>query len=89
MTPEEFKSLLEYISQNNSWGEKMYEIIHERNRKAIKYVDCSFDSRDGAVWSVTSRYVTSLTGEHDKSFRVETAEDIKRLYRWLDEPLKV
>ena len=49
MTPKQFAELLEYIKENNSWGEKMYEIIIERKRRAIKYVDAVFDSRDGTV----------------------------------------
>lgn len=84
MTPKQFSELLEYITANNCWGANMYEINHERNRKAIKYVDACYDSRDGMVWSLTFR---SVTGEEDKSFRIENENDLKKVYKWLDEPL--
>ena len=82
MTPQEFAKLLEYIKANNSWGENMYEICCQRNRRAIKYVDATFDSRDGTVWYLTFR---SQTHGEDKKFRIEKQEDIKSVYDWLDE----
>lgn len=84
MSPKEFQKLLEYIKNNNSWGINMYATIHERNRKTVKYVDSSFDTRDGTIWRVTFR---SVTGEKDKSFRIESPEDIEKIYSWLNEPL--
>ena len=82
MTPQQFAELLEYIKDNNSWGKNMYEINIERKRRAIKYVDAIFDSRDGTIWSVTFR---SQTHGKDKTFRVENENDIKKLYEYLDE----
>lgn len=84
MTPKQFSELLEYITANNCWGMNMYEINHYRNRKAVKYVDATYDSRDGLVWNLTFR---SVTGEENKSFRVENENDLKKVYKWLDEPL--
>lgn len=82
MTPKQFSELLEYIKKNNSWGEKMYEINIERKRRAIKYVDAIFDSRDGTIWSIKFR---SQTHGKDKTFRIENENDIKKLYEYLDE----
>lgn len=84
MSPKEFQKLLEYIKNNNSWGINMYATIHERGRKAVKYVDCCFDTRDGMIWSVTFR---SVSGGADKTFRIENSDDIRKMYSWLDEPL--
>lgn len=85
MTPKEFQQLLEFVKENNSWGVNMYVINHEHNRKAVKYVDCCFDSRDGSIWSVSFR---SVTDEKDKSFRIESDKDIQKIYNWLNEPLR-
>jgi len=82
MTPEEFSKLLTYISENNAWGIKMYEVIHKRNRKAVKYVDVTFDSRTGRIGDI--RF---WDGCMDVRFGVDCQDDIDRIYRWLDEPL--
>lgn len=84
MTVQKYCELLEYIKENNSWGANMYEINFERNRKAIKYVDASFDSRDGAIWRINFR---SVTGEEDKAFRVDTPNGLAEMYEWLEEPI--
>ena len=85
MTAQQFAALLSYVKENNCWGIKMYDITNIRNRKAIKYVDASFDSRDGRVWCVNFR---SVTGEEDRAFRIESQKDIDEIYKWLDEPLR-
>lgn len=82
MTLEEYIKLLQYIQKNNSWNE-MYEVIETRNRRAIKYVDASMDTRDGSIWRIEFR---SIVGHDDISFRVDTPEDLKAIYRFLDEP---
>ena len=84
MNIEQFNELLTYIKENNSWGDNIYEVNVEKNRKAIKYVDSSFDSRDGMIWFIKFR---GITGETDKEFRIEKQEQILDIYRWLDEPL--
>lgn len=85
MTIQQYAKLLQYIQQNNSWGILMHDVTIVRNRKAIKYVDASFDSRDGKIWRVEFR---SVTGEEDKAFRVDSQKDIDEIYKWLDEPLR-
>lgn len=82
MTPKQFSELLEYIKENNSWGIKMYEVCCERHRRAIKYVDAVFDSRDGTVWHLKFR---SPTHGKDREFRIENESDIKKVYEYLDE----
>lgn len=84
MTPFEYARLLQYIFQNNGWA-NAYD-IYERNRYAIKYVDACFDSRDGKVWLIKFR---SIVGHNDEvSFRIESEEDIAKIYRFLDEPMR-
>ena len=85
MTPKQFAELLDYIKENNSWGDKMYEVCCVRNRRAVKYVDAVFDSRDGAVWHLKFR---SPTHGKDKEFRIENESDIKKVYEYLDEKVE-
>lgn len=84
MTPEQFSELLTYIKENNCWGIHMYEINIERNRKAVKYVDACFDSRDGKIWKISFR---SITGSKDIDFCINNEDDIKKIYEWLNEPM--
>ena len=84
MTPKQFAELLDYIRENNSWGEKMYEVCSIRKRRAIKYVDSVFDSRDGTVWYIKFRSVLGDTTE-DIIFRIENEDDIKKVYSYLNE----
>ena len=46
----------------------------------IKYVDSSFDTRDGHIWSIKLRGIST----NDKSFRVETDEEVAKVYEWLN-----
>lgn len=85
MSPEEYVQLLNYISENNGWGNNMYETCCERRRHAIKYVDAVFDTRDSKVWHIVFR---GLVDGSRKEFRVETAEDLKKVYEYLDEEVK-
>ena len=88
MTPNDFVKLLEYIKKNNSWGQEMYDVIEVRHRKAVKYVDACFDSRDGTVFSITMRDVICHgSGEKDVSFRLDAPELVKKVYEWLDEEI--
>ena len=86
MTPEAYANLLEYIVQNNCWGINMYGITVERKRKAIKYVEASFDSRDGTIWLITFRQIIN-SKEQEISFRIESKKDVDRIYSWLDETI--
>lgn len=86
MTPEAYANLLEYIAQNNCWGINMYGITVERKRKAIKYVEASFDSRDGTIWLITFRQIIN-SKEQEISFRIESKKDVDRIYSWLDETI--
>lgn len=84
MTPEAYANLFEYIARNNCWGINMYGITVERKRKAIKYVEASFDSRDGTIWLITFQQIIN-SKEQEISFRIESKEDVDRIYSWLDE----
>lgn len=84
MTVQKYCELLEYIKENNSWGANMYD-FYQGNRKAIKYVDASFDSRTGTIWRINFR---SVTGETDKAFRVDGPKELAEMYEWLEEPIR-
>lgn len=83
MSPTQFVELLQFIKKNNSWGADMYDICQVRNRRAIKYVDASFDSRDGSIWRIAFR---QIIGHKEISFRVDTQEDVDKIYQFLNEP---
>lgn len=85
MTPEEYLELLNYIIENNSWGDKMYDTICIRHRVAVKYVRSCLDTRDGKVWSIE----LDCGGGTKKIFRVESSEDLKAVYAWLDQELNL
>lgn len=84
MSIEQLTDLLNYIKKNNCWGNGMMDVIHNRHRKAIKYVNTTFDSRDGTVFVVTFRSVVGGK-EDEKFFRVDTNRDLANIYQWLDE----
>ena len=84
MTPEQCLELMNYIQENNSWGDNMYENTCERHRIAIKYVRFCLDTRDGKVWSVRFDPGDIRT----KDFRVECENDLKDVYAWLDEDIR-
>ena len=83
MTPEQLLKLLAYIKENNSWGEKMYECVCKRNRRAIKYVNVVWDSRDNTVFSIELR----PGGGEGRRFRVDSPPELEAVYKWLDTPL--
>lgn len=45
-------------------------------KQLIKYVDSSFDTRNGHIWSIKLRGISA----NDKSFRVETDEEVVKVY---------
>lgn len=55
MTPKEYVELLDYINDKHSW-KNMWENTAENNRKIVKYVECSCDTRDGEIWITTIRF---------------------------------
>ena len=61
------------------------EVTCERNRVAYKYIDATWDSRDNTVFSITLR---PGGGAEGKTFRVDSAAGIEKLYKYLDKPLK-
>ena len=85
MTPEQLCELLNYIKKNNCWGDSMLDVMWNRNRKVVKYVDACFDSRDATVWNIKFR---DVAGGNETEFCIESAEDLKKVYAWLDEPKK-
>lgn len=79
MTPQQYCDLLLYIEENNGWGANMYKTI-EKHRVAVKYVDACFDSRDGRVWRISLRN----GGSEGRTFQINSEEDIKRIYAFLN-----
>lgn len=84
MTIKQYAELLEYIFKNNGWNvETFYENSAEKHRRCFKYVDTTFDSRDGKIFKITFRNGTT----EGKTLRVETEADIEKIYAWLDTTL--
>lgn len=79
MTIKQYAELLEYIFKNNGWNIDAIQDNLDCGKPMIKYVDSSFDTRDGHIWSIKLRGLLN-----DKSFRVETDEDLAKVYKWLN-----
>lgn len=61
MSLEDFNELVKYISENHGFRSC------KPNRKMIKYIQCSFDTRFGDVWSVVlDNVVFSVVNENRK-----------------------
>lgn len=86
VTPILLAELLDFVKKNNAWGTGMYEVNRVRNRRAVKYVDATFDSRTGCVYKIDLR---GITGHEEISFRVDTGAGLKDVIDFLNEPLEV
>ena len=85
MTAKQYADLLEYIFKNNGWNvETFYENSAERHRRCFKYVDTTFDSRDGRIFKITFRNGTT----EGKTFRLETEADVSKVYKWLNKEIR-
>ena len=84
MTPKQLYELLEYIMENNSWQD-LYTNACEKERKCFKYLDMSFDTRDGHIWQIRFREDGAFNLSTEKVFKIESEEDIKAIYAYLDE----
>ena len=80
MTPKEYAELLEYINDKHSWA-KMYTNIYEHNRKIVKYVESSCDTRDGSIWIVEVRFKdivnSPLPNDKDLKFKAVVFKEEK------------
>lgn len=83
MTPKKLVELLEYIMENNSW-QNLYKSA-KKKRRCFKYIDFSFDTRDGYIWQIRFREDAMFNMKEDKVFRIESDEDIEAVYAYLDE----
>lgn len=79
MTIKQHAELLEYIFKNNSWDINAIPDSLDCGKPMIKCVDSSFDTRDGHIW-----FIKLICLLNDKSFRVETDEEVAELYKWLN-----
>lgn len=81
LSPEEYLELLQYISKNNGWS-NLSKVL-ENKRPLIKYVSCSYDTRDNSIWSITLKEVDEV------NFRTERGYNLKeKVYNYLDYGLK-
>ncbi len=83
MTPDKLIELLNYIMQNNSW-QNLYVNACEKHRPCFKYIDFSFDTRDGHIWQITFRENGAFNFKEKKTFRIENENDLKEVYKFLD-----
>lgn len=82
MTIKQYADLLEYIFKNNGWNIDSISDNLDCRKPMIKYVDSSFDTRDGHIWSIKLRGMLE-----EKSFRVETDEELAKVYAWLNKEI--
>jgi hypothetical protein len=84
MTIDQLSDLLKYIMKNNGW-EDLYTNSIDKCRICFKYVDISFDTRDGFIWQICFREGVSINKNvEDKVFHIESKEDIKAIYEFLN-----
>lgn len=56
-----------------------------RNRIPYKYIEATWDARDNTIFSIKLR---SNGGTEGIVFRVDSVDNIKKLYRYLDKLLR-
>ena len=83
MTVKQYAELLEYIFKYNSWDIDAIPDNLDCGKPMIKYVDSSFDTRDGHIWSI--KLICLL---NDKSFKVETDKEVAEVYKYLNKERK-
>lgn len=89
MTPKEYAELLDYINDKHSWA-NMWENTVDNNRKIVKYVDCTCDTRDGQIWIVKIglRDITNSPLPNDNKFGTiyftEENCTVENIKKWLD-----
>lgn len=83
MIIKQYADLLEYIFKNNGWNINAIQDNLDCGKPMIKYVDSSFDTRDGHIWSIKLRGLLN-----DKSFRVETDKEVAKVYEWLNKEIR-
>ena len=86
MNIEKLFELLRYIMKFNSWY-NLYPNL-KNGRRCHKYIDFSFDTRDGTIWQITFREDGGFTLKESKTFRLENEEDLKKVYEFLDTTYK-
>lgn len=87
MNFEQLIELLKFICKNNGWGtDSFYPNACERHRECFKYVDFTIDTRDEKIFWIVFRDGSGPT--HEKKFRVESEEELKKLYEFLDKSTK-
>lgn len=79
MTIKQYTELLEYVFKNNGWNTDAISDNLDCGKPMVKYVESSFDTRDGHIQAIKLRCLLN-----DMSFRVETDEDLARVYEWLN-----
>lgn len=84
MTIKEYRDLLKYVAENNSWRD-IYNVTYLRRRNAVKYVDCSFDTRTFNIWSVSFR---GCNASDDIAFGCDNDSDLEKIYEWLNKDIK-
>ena len=91
MSPKEYAELLDYINDKHSWA-NLYTNTVDNNRKVVKYVESSCDTRDGKIWVVKvsfSDIVNSpLPNDNNPNFKAICFEEerctVENIKNWLN-----
>lgn len=88
ITPKEYAELLDYINDKHSWA-NMYENMVENDRKIVKYVESSCDTRDGKIWIVKIGFRdivhTKLPKDHEEPVIFKEKDcTIENIKNWLN-----
>lgn len=88
MTPKEYAELLDYINENHGW-DKLYTNTVDKKVRAVKYVTCSCDTRDGQIWIINIGFrdvvnpISSKNNVREISFN-ENECTIDNIKNWLN-----
>lgn len=86
MNSQQVKEFLDYLQKNNSWEAMIHGQLTEIKRRVVKYVRMNIDTRDGIMFSITITFDNIIGNKgREESFRIESEEDLKGLYSWLEE----
>lgn len=81
MTATEYARLLEYVYHFNGWNSMVETLPITGDRRRFKYVNASFDTRDGHIWKI-ELYLGGNTPH--ETFIIKDKSDIDAIYAYLD-----
>ncbi len=87
VTISDINQLLKIVSESHGWKHYYKNIMSSDYAvgkvKLFKYIDFTLDTRDMEIWSITFR-----GGGKDKTFYIESKEELDGVIKWLNNKKK-